>query len=535
MALEASWSLRKLRVQVHRNHPFEHVLPVLRPLLAYGGFDLETVLGAYDDSLSLAGLERADLELVWLDVTRLRGSLDAEALVAWFGERLAALRSRTSAPILVCDAPGREEAERRWNGSLALAVDAIPGARLCPVSSIAAELGSEFHDDRLRGISGTNLSDAAWVQIARWLGLRWIPAAVSPRIKAIVVDLDETLYAGVLGEDGPQGVVLGEGHRALQDALVEQSGRGILLGAVSRNDPRDVERLLEQRSDFPLRPRHLSARSVSWRPKPEGLVEVARQLRIGLDSVLYVDDNPGELAEIAATLPEVRVVHAADPVTTAAAIGWFPGLHAFTRSEADALRADDLAASRLRDAAVRESVDPLDYLRSLDVELRFELDPRREIGRLVELSRKTNQFNTGMRRFEEPVVASRLTDPQSRTVGVWLRDRLSDSGLIAAIFARREGTCLHVDEVAVSCRALGRHLEDVIVTEALGHVLEELPATEVRFGFRPGPRNEPARAWLSRYTNAVCGEGGVSMSSSDAVARRSRAALPVRISWGSSP
>ncbi|MBU6430200.1 MAG: HAD-IIIC family phosphatase, partial [Cyanobacteria bacterium REEB65] len=356
-----------------------------------------------------------------------------------------------------------------------------------------------------------------------------------PRLKAIVVDLDHTLYDGVLGEDGPQGLVLKPEQGELQSTLARLQAEGILLAIASRNDPADVDQVFSVRPDFPLRREQFSAVMASWGPKPESIRQIAADLRIGPDSILFLDDNPGELTAVARELPEVRLLHMGGDLKTAVrALGDYPGLFRWGVGQADALRAVDLAASAMRQATLADSEDRQSYLRSLAVQLDFSLDPKLLLGRLAELCEKTNQFNLGLRRFSEVEVARRLKDPSCRVVAIALRDRLSDSGVIGAVFGRRdENGCAIVEELCISCRALGRGLEDAMVGEAVSKIASGLGVDRVAFDFRAGPRNQPAREWLSRFAGELLAEheGRVGLDWDADRVQREISALPIAVIW----
>jgi FkbH-like protein len=324
-------------------------------------------------------------------------------------------------------------------------------------------------------------------------------------------------------------------HTSLQQTLLALRARGVFLAVVSRNEGADVEALFRSRPDLIVRLEDFSARAVSWQPKAEGLRAVAAQLRIAPEAMLFVDDNPGELAAVAAAIPELRLLHAREPQETARALGLFPGLHGHPTHQTDALRIADHAAAAVRDELLRQAVDPAEYVRSLDIRLGFTVDDAAAVHRLHNLSNKTNQFNTGLRRFPETEIARRLDDPAYRTVAVALRDRLSDSGIIAVIFARYAGARIVVEEIAISCRALGRSLEDVIVTEALRMLARTGDIREIFVELRDGPRNQPARDWLGRYASGERTDAGYTLSWDAARMAKVIEDAPVSIDWTLQP
>ena len=529
LRLRASSPCTSFSMRVHRNHAFEFVASVIGPFLAFSGRRADIAYSDYDDSLALHLDGAADVELLWVDFERYGQTLAATELTDWLRGRVASLRSLTDAPILIADNPAAGAEAKELNEGLSHLAEEVAGVRIVPLSQIGTELGERTFDRRAARLTGTPLSDAACLRAARLLGLVGLPAALGPRLKAITVDLDNTLYAGVLGEDGPAGVHLAPAHLDLQRQLLRLREQGLFLAVASRNESMDVDRLFAERPDLPLRPEHFSARSIAFREKATGIREIAARLRIAPDAILFVDDNPGEIAALASEEPGVRMLHAADPGLAARALNFYPGLHGYPPGRDDALRVADLAAAEERLEAVRSAESPGAYLQSLEIVLTFATNRAEHLKRIAELSNKTNQFNTAFLRLTEAQVANRLADPCCRTVSVALRDRLSDSGIVGVLFLRRDGSTLMVDEIVISCRALGRNIEAEIVTEALRRALQDLPAPEVRFAFREGPRNGPARAFLTAYTGLAPEGAFVSMPWDDEKATELMARLPLSI------
>ncbi len=532
LRLTPTWPTRELRVRVHRNTAVEHVTSLLPPFLAYAGLSATFEYSDYDDSLSAVGGgdATADVEVVWLDLERY-GDADPGALAAWLQDRLLAIRARTLAPLVVTDRPGPSPAAAAVNHELERIRQEVPGVVVADLSAVADRLGDAFADPRARDLTGTPLSGQAAVLAAQRLGLRWLPAVAGPPVKALAVDLDMTLYEGVLGEDGPAGVVLTPGHEALQRALRGLREDGVLLALVSRNEPADVEALFAARTDFPLRLDDFTARAVGWGAKSDGVAAVAASLRIAPDAVVLLDDNAGELAEVGSRVAVGGLVHAADPRATATALSLFPGLHGRARTEEDALRAADLAAAAQRAAPV--GGDPDAYLRSLGARLVLTVDAPRLLPRMAELAARTNQFNATLRRTGEAELSRWLADDDVHVVTAALTDRLSDSGVVALVAGRRaqDGRVV-VEELCISCRALGRGVEDVLLAAAVGRLMEEHDATAVSVDHRPGPRNEPARAWLAAHSRTGADTPGeVLLDWDPASCHRLVSDSPVTVTW----
>ena len=182
----------------------------------------------------------------------------------------------------------------------------LPGIRICDQAAIAGALADGYDDPRLEAVAGSSLSERGAIETARAWGLRWLPALALAPVKAVVVDLDNTLWGGVLSEDGVKHLEVSDEHRLLHDALAELRVRGSSSRSASRNDIIEVEEAF-RRLPLGLSLTDFSATAVGWGSKARSLEDIARQLHIGVDSLLFLDDNPGELAEIAACVPGVRL------------------------------------------------------------------------------------------------------------------------------------------------------------------------------------------------------------------------------------
>ncbi|HET7603715.1 MAG TPA: HAD-IIIC family phosphatase, partial [Gemmatimonadales bacterium] len=505
----------------------------LAPFAGFSNLLVTTCCGDYDDSLAMVGdASDADAELFWLDYSRYEPALSGAALAEWVAARVASRRAATDHPILVAGTPGETAQDQQFNEALEERLSAIPGACFCDLRPIGRQLGPRLHDARAAHLSGTPFSDAACILSARLLGLRWIPAVLSPQLKAVVLDLDDTLYAGVLGEDGPAGVRLSAEHRALQKTLSDLAAKGVLLALASRNEFADVKELFERRSDFPLGWDAFTAAEISWDSKAAAIRRIAETLRIGTDAILFVDDNPGEVAAVAAELPGVATLHAgSDVALTVRALALFPGLWRRHATAEDRVRAADLAAASERERLAEQAADSHAYLASLQPRLTYAVNAAGHVARLHELSVKTNQFNLNLSRMTETEIARRVASADSAAVAVALTDRLTESGVIAAIFGQLSDTMVLVDELCISCRALGRRLEDALIGEAIARMVRRTHSSRIAFQYRKGPRNGPALSWLSQFTGRQLERdaGIVALDWSDETHAARMAALPILV------
>lgn len=469
----------KYNIQVYRNHSFELIEHTIRPYLDYAGFQANFSYSDYDDSLSFFHIEEpCDLFILWLDLSRYHSN----NIHAFLKQRIDVLKGKISCPILVVSTPDDLE---------------LPSPITClPLKKIREELGERFYDLRMEPFSGTKLSASACEKIAKELGLRYLPALLEPTIKAIAVDLDNTLYHGILGEDGIDNLELTEGHKLLQQELKCLSQKGIFLGAVSKNDEDDVKKMFSQRTDFPLQLEDFTAVYASWDEKSKSLEQFAKYLNIHPDSIVFLDDNIGELSSVHRQIPEIRLLHAYhDAKNTLEVLTYFPGLLRLHSSKEDAFRKKDTQANSIRHS-LKESMSEEEYLKNLQIVLSFHLNVPSEAGRIAELSNKTNQFIFNYKRYSEQQVSSLMSDPNTSVISVSLQDRLSDSGIIAAFFAKKDAENVVLEEGFVSCRALGRGLEDYIIQGSIQYLLEHFHADQLKIMFQKGERNVPAEKYI---------------------------------------
>ena len=494
--LRPVWACRDVRVRPHRNHSFEYVISASAAWAGYAKMSMKWQDAPYDDALSMnVSGDEPDLEVIWYDVETIQARL-GHGMLEWLKGRIKVLRAISAAPVLVVLIGLRAEQELE----LVESTKSLPGVRIAPVCDVLGSLRMPF-DSRLAKISGARLSEEANLALAKHLACRWLPAILTPRIKAIVADLDQTIYSGVLGEDGV-GVVLTPAHASLQKALLKLKQSGLFLAVVSKNEPADVDMLFANRPDFPLRIEDFSAIEIGWGSKSDSISKACRKMRIDPSAVLFMDDNPGELAEVSGSLPGIELIHAGTDVhRTAREIDFYPGLWTWGVSSDDILRVADLGAEAIRKRIQDRSSGQNAYLRELAPEVDVWVNPDGLIGRLAELSQKTNQFNLSLRRLDEVEVHEYVKDTKRFAVGIGLKDCLTDSGIIAAMFGRFDEDKVIVDEWVISCRALGRGLESLMASSALDAAASGRSMALFNYGL--GPRNKPAREWLARSSGVA--------------------------------
>ncbi|HSK18470.1 MAG TPA: HAD-IIIC family phosphatase [Longimicrobiales bacterium] len=302
-----------------------------------------------------------------------------------------------------------------------------------------------------------------------------IGALVGRSAKCLVVDLDNTLWGGVVGDDGPDRIAIGEGDAqgeafaAFQRYLRSLKDRGVMLAVNSKNDELNALEPFRTRSEMPLRREDFVAFYANWSPKSENLRAIAAALNIGLDSLVFVDDNPVEREQVRQALPEVRVVELGDDPSDFAACldrtGWF---EAVALSEEDRTRSAMYTANAARDALRSNVTDYPAFLRSLEQRAVIASFDDRFVDRIAQLTNKTNQFNLTTRRLGRADLAAMIDSTDFVTAYVRLADRFGDNGLISVFAARRTGVDLWIDLWLMSCRVFNRGVEYLL----MNHVVE---------------------------------------------------------------
>ena len=476
------------RVNIIRNHSFELIEKSMGIFLDYAQIKCEFSYSDYDDSLSFTGLDdSAELNVLWLDL----GRYSANSTEEFLNDRINKLLDIVSTNVLIVCVRGRFE----------MIHDRIINY---PTLSLESQFGQKFFDFRMETFSGTPLSSHVCNYLAKDLALNYFSTLLKGNLKCIIVDLDNTLYEGVLGEDGIDGVRFCEGHHAIQKTLKNYKDKGFFICISSKNEHTDVVKLLNENSHFLLKENDFDIIKANWNPKSQSIEEILASLNIGQESAVFIDDNLGELFEVRSSLSLLHQIHAQakEPAITNEILQNYPSLRKYSVTIEDDLRAKD-AKANLQRKGLLSTESKEDYLRSLEMQLEFRLDAHTDIKRVSELSNKTNQFIFNYKRYTIADVEALIASKNSVVITVSLRDKLSESGIIGVIVGRNEDIFL-LEECFVSCRALGRGIDDAIVLGAVKTALNFFEQDNLKVEFQRGERNTPAeqfiRNYLSQYT-----------------------------------
>jgi FkbH-like protein len=331
---------------------------------------------------------------------------------------------------------------------------------------------------------------------------RLLAARQGRSFKCLVLDLDNTLWGGVIGDDGLEGIILGqgdalgEGFLALQSYVREQGKRGVILAVCSKNDEANALAPFEKHPEMLLKRSEIASFVANWNDKASNIRAIAEELNIGLDSLVFVDDSPFERNLVRRELPMVAVPEIPDDPALVphclADAGYFEGLSVTTE---DRVRNRQYLANRERETLKGQAGDLPSYLKSLEMRLIWRPFDAIGLHRIVQLINKTNQFNLTTRRYEDEDVRAVMADARAFGLQLRLVDRYGDNGIISIIIGRlcdaarpSNGADLVIDTWLMSCRVLGRQVEqaslNIVAAEA-----RRLGATGLIGEYRPTAKN----------------------------------------------
>jgi FkbH-like protein len=429
------------------------------------------------------------------------------------GEFVASLRRWSTAKILLHGFPppvepslgildglgrrGQADAIRAIDRGVREQVLSLPDVYVVDIERVIARVGySHMHDARLWTLARVPFT-AVGMQALAQEHLRYLRAFCGRARKVLAVDLDGTLWGGIVGEDGAAGIRLGDGARGrafveLQRVLRELTRRGVLLVINSTNNVDDAREVLERHPAMLLRPEDFAATRINWQDKATNLVELSDELGLALDSFVYVDDNAAECERIRQALPEVMTVHlAGDPATYAGTIKSLGVFDTLAMSEEDRARTV-MYRDESRRRETRQAMASLEeYYASLDTELEIQPIDAVTLARAAELTQRTNQFNLTTRRFTADDLRSFLAQPEREGFVFRLRDRFGDYGIIGVALTERRDETMAIDTLLLSCRVLKRTVEDSVLSFLCARA-RRAGASVVEGRFRPSPKNAVA-------------------------------------------
>jgi FkbH-like protein len=541
------------RVSFLRSMTLEPLTPILRSAALVSGIDLTVQIGQFNsyaqeildpgsslysfdpDIVILAVQTRDILPEIWegytdLSQVEIAAAVDRarEAFSIWIDTFRRCSKASLVVHTLEKPVASRGILEAQGSGGQLAAIDRLNAEllRICgeykgiyalDYDALVAQHGRMLWHDEAKWLTVRMpfATDSLLPMVSEWL--KFIHPLTGMTCKVLAVDLDNTLWGGVLGEDGQAGLHLdadypGAFYRSLQRVIRDLYRRGILLAVCSKNNYDDAMSTLRDHPGMLLRPEHFAAFRINWQDKVQNLREIAAELNVGTEAIAFLDDNPAERDRVRGEMPEVKVIALPDhPEGFAAALRECP---LFERLS---LSAEDREHTRLyrdqqRRAALASSAGCLeDFYRSLDQEVWIAPVTSETIPRVAQLTQKTNQFHLTTRRYSEQHIEELVSRCDCRVYSVRVKDRFGDNGIVGVLIGRIDGSICEIDTFLLSCRVIGRMIE----TAMLYFLVERSRAEGAKFlqgWFVPTKKNTPARElYPSHKFDSIATKDGASL------------------------
>lgn len=539
--MRESLSLQPYRLAVLRSFTVEPLVPILRAACFVVGLDLtvhvgefnayaqemldaESALYRFEPDACLLAVQTRDLAPeLWSGIADLNAD-EREAVAArvvdGYRDLIAAFRAHSRAHLIVhtleepitasegildgMSARGQSMIVRGINDELRQVASAESGVYVLDYDALVARHGRvKWHDERKwltmrMPVAAHNLNHL----VSEWM--RFLHPLTGRVAKALAIDLDNTLWGGVVGEDGLEGIKLGAeypgaAYQNVQRVLLDFYRRGILLCVCSKNNEADAVEALEKHPGMLLRPEHFAASRINWNDKAQSLRELAAELNIGTDALALLDDNPVEREHVRAELPDVTIIELPrDPTGFAAALRDNPVFERLSLSDEDRARGALYASQRVRAEVDRRHLTREDFYRDLRQEAEIvEVTPH-TLARVAQLTQKTNQFNLTTRRRTGPEIADMLARESWHVYALRVRDRFGDNGLVGVAIAGEMGETWDVETFLLSCRVINRTVETALLAHLVKQAREH-GASRIQGWFLPTKKNAPAREFYAAH------------------------------------
>ncbi|UCG35471.1 MAG: HAD family hydrolase [Candidatus Omnitrophota bacterium] len=499
---------RLFKISFLRNITLDLMMPYLKFLCYQEDLCAQIDIGNYDSALQdisgfIAGPDHAKSDLI---IICLHPKVAAKKLYTNFSELsseeideelatflnylekvLEEARKRSSAPILLHnfeipvyptfgildyqDIQKQVNVIRKINQEILRIANKYESVYIVDMDLLQSRLGSaRLSDERFWHIARAPYSRDGYLAIAKEY-IKFIRALIGKNKKCLILDCDNTLWGGIIGEDGLEGIKIGQtypgsSYREFQEAILGLYNRGVLIALCSKNNQGDVEEVLEKHPDMILRKEHFVTMKVNWRDKAANIKEIAQELGIGLDSLVFVDDNEFEINMVKKMLPEVDVLLLPKKPEayrrTLEEQGFFDAIFF---SEEDKKRSDMYRAEVERKKAREQfkSMSIEDYLSYLEMKVFIGKADSFHIPRISQLTQRTNQFNLTAKRYAESEITDLINKNKSDIFYVTLTDRFGEAGVVGAAILTYEDQNAFIDIFLLSCRVIGRGIEEVML------------------------------------------------------------------------
>jgi len=493
--------LTMLRVAAVRNFTIEPLIPVIRSEFARLGFYTEMYLGDFDNiSLDMLSTQSKlydfDPELLlmflWLESLSPKLTLEfirlsedeikneIKRIINEFISLVSSFRRNSNATILVSnftlnDSPtlgildsqlewGQKNAINFLNKELLKAVSQQSNIYIVDYQLIFSRYGfKNAVDERYWSIARAPIKS----DVMMGLGVeysKFLQALKGKTKKCLVLDCDNTLWGGIVGEDGINGISIGEGFKSFQAELLNLYHRGVILTICSKNNELDVLDVFDRHPEMVLKRAHFAAWQINWEDKASNIAKIAKKLNIGIESLVFVDDSIFECEWVGQKLPSVSILNLrGDASTFKRQLNEKSFFDALTYTAEDRSRTEMYRGALQSEELLNLSEDYSDYLMKLELKAEIGTPDALTVGRVSQLTQKTNQFNLTSKRYTEGQISEFIKLKDVDVFYLKLKDKFIDLGLVGVAITKLIDGDLHIDTLLLSCRALGRGAEDLLV------------------------------------------------------------------------
>jgi FkbH-like protein len=538
---ESCAEAKPLRVAVLRSYTVEAIEPVLKLRLLLEGFKTEWFFGDYNlyvqeilDTSSPFYAFRPDVVLLMVRIEELMPDFVEEFGSRSFSEWEANIQSKAreigdlaktiqrslAAQFIVQNVclpaglywgvydtqnpQGQTYLVSRFNQTLAEALREVKGAFIWDFNRFVQKKGYDhIFDSKMWFLSKNPYRQSVYPWMVDDL-LRYLLSILGKSKKCIVLDLDNTLWGGIVGEDGIKGIHLGHAYpgncfRAFQQELLKLHHRGVLLAVNSKNNEADALEVIDTHPDMVLRRKHFSAIRINWEDKASNMKALAEELNIGVDSMIMIDDNPIECEQIHQLLPECDVICLpGQPYLIQQVFDVLPGIENIRLTDEDKKKGEMYQAQIARKQHERTYGNLDDFLKSLELEVGIQAAVPFSIPRIAQLTQKTNQMNLTTRRYTEADIAAMVNDSNTFVFSVSSKDKFGDNGIVGVVILKlKEEECL-IDTFLLSCRVIGRNIEGAMIA-VMSEFARGKGAGTLLGEYLQTTKNKPARDMFERF------------------------------------
>lgn len=434
-----------------------------------------------------------------------------------FSTALRSFMSQTTAPLVLCVCPPNPAASAELKmtlhdaeQSLLAQTAGIPNVHTIESASpLRLYPLTEYYDPDSRLLGHVPYTTECYAAIGTSLSRTVFHLRRKP-FKVIALDCDNTLWKGLCGEDGPLGVEVNPGYQALQTFMIGQMNRGMLLCLCSKNSEQDVLDVFDQRADMVLKREHLVSWRINWKSKSENIKSLAGELGLGLDSFIFIDDNPVECMDVRIQCPSVLTLQT--PQDSSSIPSFLNHVWAFdhlSSTEEDRNRTGMYQENAERHRFQDQTLSLREFIEGLHLRIEISDATEGQLGRVAQLTARTNQFNLTTIRRSEQQIKDFLGRKSSASLTVHASDRFGDYGLVGALLYNADADRFKVDTFLLSCRVLGRGVEYSVLSH-LGQRAVRENKSFVELNCIPTERNLPAREFLQRIGGHFGNRAGTS-------------------------